>query len=289
MKNESRRLIVVSGSSGAGKSVVLHALEDLDYYCIDNLPVSLLKQIPDHVNNSEGHKEQKIAVGIDARSTLGESAALENNFQALRETKLQVQIVFLDADDDVLTKRFSETRRKHPLSSAKLPLAGAIEKERKILGAISELADVHIDTSFTTLHDLREITRERIARDDLHKLSVQLVSFGFKHGSPRDTDFIFDVRCLPNPHWHKNLRQLSGLDAPVTEFLNQQPTVKDMITDIAAFLNKWIKLFAEENRSYLTIGIGCTGGQHRSVYVVEKLAGMITNSKIQSLTTHRDL
>lgn len=289
VKNEQHDLIVISGSSGAGKSVVLHALEDLDYYCIDNLPISLLKQIPEHVEQSDNSKKQKIAIGIDARSNFIGIETLEQQIATLRDTGLVTEIVFLDADDDVLTKRFSETRRKHPLSSADLSLTDAIKEERRVLRTISEIADLYIDTSFTTVHELREITRKRIAKEIPYSLSIQLLSFGFKHGAPRDADFIFDVRCLPNPHWHKNLRQLSGLDAAVIEFLSEQQAVTEMIADIAGFLNKWIPIFVTENRSYLTIGIGCTGGHHRSVYIVEKLATMINNDKIKPLAKHRDL
>ena len=287
MENKPHRLLVISGSSGAGKSVVLHTLEDLDYYCIDNLPVSLLKQIPEHVR--DGRAGQKIAVGIDARSVIGENTVPQNNLLALRETGTAMEIIFLDADDDVLTRRFNETRRKHPLSSAERSLVDAIAEERKLLGAISEIADLRIDTSSTTVHELRAITHNRIARRELGGLSVQLLSFGFKHGAPKDTDFIFDVRCLPNPHWDKNLRPRTGLDAPVAEFLQQQAEVNEMLTDIADFLNKWIKHFIKENRSYLTIGIGCTGGHHRSVYLVEKLAARIANGDARPLITHRDL
>ena len=291
MKNEDtteRRLVVVSGSSGAGKSVVLNALEDLDYYCIDNLPITLLSEIPRHID-SDNSTMEKIAAGIDARSMLNGIDSLEACIDGLRDAGIETEIVFLDADDEVLTKRFSETRRKHPLTSESLSLADAIKAERKLLGKLSEIAALHVDTSYTTVHELRETVRRRIARENLRSLSIQLLSFGFKHGTPRDADFIFDVRCLPNPHWDKNLRPLSGLDQAVIDYLDKQDAVTSMIKDIADFLGRWIPLFSAENRSYLTIAVGCTGGHHRSVYIIEKLAGLLDNNNDQFLIGHRDL
>ncbi len=209
MKAEPPRLTVISGSSGAGKSVVLHTLEDAGYYCIDNLPISLLAQLPAHITqgarggDQEGdHRPERVAIGIDVRSSLGRISALQQQMDALQAAGLDTEIIFLDAADEVLTKRFSETRRKHPLSSATVALAEAISEERRVLEGISAIADLTIDTSSTSVHELRQRIRELIVRGTAGSLAMQLLSFGFKHGTPRDADFIFDVRCLPNPHWY---------------------------------------------------------------------------------------
>lgn len=289
MPDQERRLIIVSGLSGAGKSVVLNTLEDLDFYSIDNLPVSLLGALIQSLDKLHGEFPCQFAVGIDARNSETDFSALIKHLAALRLTGISTEIIFLEADSAVLTKRFSATRRKHPLASHDLPLSDAIAKEREALAVLSDAADLHIDTSYTAVHELGRLVAERIAKRAPDRLSLQLISFGYKHGTPKDTDFIFDVRCLPNPHWEKDLRKYSGKDAAVVKFLNQQKAVQEMRDDIQAFLQRWLPCFAEYKRSYLTVAIGCTGGHHRSVFMVEQLAAHFQAGDINLITRHRDL
>ena len=290
MQNQDRnkRCIIVTGLSGAGKSVVLNTLEDLDFYCIDNLPIRLLDQFAVQLN--EGARPAPlVAIGIDARSPEEDLHALPDGIDALRRQGVLTELVFVEADNEVLTSRFSETRRKHPLSSNRRALSDAIEKERELMNALAEIADLRIDTSRTAVHDLREFVRSRIARRAVASLSLQFESFGYKHGTPRDADFVFDVRCLPNPHWVRELRKHSGRDAPVIEFLEAQPGVAEMEADLCAFLETWVPRFEAENRSYLCVAVGCTGGHHRSVYLVERLAAHFRARGRDILVKHRDL
>ncbi len=287
--DKERRLIVVSGLSGAGKSVVLHALEDLDFYSIDNLPLSLLGPLVQSLDDFQHAFPRQIAVGMDARNPDSDFSNLIKDLAALRENGIDTEIIFIEADSAVLGRRFSETRRKHPLSSETVPLSEAITRERERLTLLSDAADLHIDTSYTAVHELRKLVLEGIAQRSRHRLSLQLLSFGYKHGTPRDADFIFDVRCLPNPHWEKHLRKYSGRDLPVIEFLQGHETVQAMQADIAAFLQRWLPCFADEGRSYLTLAIGCTGGQHRSVFMVEQLAGRLQEHELSLIIRHRDL
>jgi len=289
MPDKERRLIVVSGLSGAGKSVVLNTLEDLDFYSIDNLPVSLLEPLIQSLDDFPREFPGQFAVGIDARNPETDFSALIKRLASLPLAGISTEIIFMEADNAVLSKRFSETRRKHPLSSKNMALADAISKEREVLAALSDVADLHIDTSHTAVHELRALILKRIVKRARRNLSLQLLSFGYRNGTPKDADFIFDVRCLPNPHWEKNLRKHSGKDQPVIEFLGQQKEVQDMREDIRAFLQRWLPRFEEENRSYLTVAIGCTGGQHRSVFMVEQLAQHFQGRKISLITRHRDL
>ena len=284
-----RRFVVVSGLSGAGKSVVLNTLEDLGFYCIDNLPVSLLDALIGQLRDDAGGLPPQIGVGIDARNPQQVLRRLPETLKKIRREDVPLEIVFLEANADVLTKRFSETRRRHPLSSDVVALADAIDEERALLGPLCEMADLRIDTSQMALHELRDLVRERIARRPAMALSMQFVSFGYKHGTPRDSDFVFDVRCLPNPHWEKELRNLSGLEQPVIEFLMAEPDVMRMFDDIRVFLETWIPRFEADNRSYLCVAIGCTGGHHRSVFMVEQLARHFRASGKPILVKHRDL
>jgi len=253
------RLIIISGLSGAGKSVVLNALEDLGFYCIDNLPIVLLDKLFQYIDSNETKIPKQIATGIEVRSLLTGLSDLPDYISELKKQRVSAEIIFLDADNNVLTKRFSETRRKHPLSSDQLSLADAINEERELLAALFDLSDLHIDTSHTAVQGLREIVTRRIARREAGSLSMQFLSFGFKHGAPNDADFVLDVRCLPNPHWERSLRQYTGKDKPVIEFLSDKAPVRKMIEQLIAFFQSWIPLFESENRSYLTIAIGCTG------------------------------
>lgn len=284
------RLIVVSGLSGAGKTVALHTLEDLGYYCIDNLPANLLPAFAATMVEHGGPDFQYAAVGIDARNPASELRNLPGILSDLRQQGVEGELLFLEADDDSLIKRFSETRRRHPLSGDSVALAEAIQRERALLGPLSSFADLRIDTSATTLHQLRDLVRLRLDKRPRHAVSLLFESFGFKHGVPQDADFVFDVRCLPNPHWHPQLRPLTGCDAPVAEFLEADPLVEEMYRDIQSFLTTWIPRFQADNRSYLSVAIGCTGGQHRSVYLTERLARHFREAgTLHVIVRHRQL
>lgn len=287
--NQQRRLIIVSGLSGAGKSVVLNTLEDLDFYCIDNLPVVLLDHLSLLLIDTQNELPAQVAVGIDARNSVESLASIPGAMELFRSEGLSTELIFMEAGDDELKKRYSETRRKHPLSSEELSLTDAIAKEREILSELADIADLRIDTSHTVVHDLRAMVRERIAARNSAELSILFMSFGFKRGVPREADFIFDVRCLPNPHWDNNLRRFTGRDRPVIEFLSSQPLVKQMLEDLKDFFDDWIPRFEAENRSYLCIAIGCTGGHHRSVFLAEQLLEYFSDGESNVLVRHRDL
>jgi len=275
--------------SGAGKSVVLNTLEDLDFYCIDNLPISLLQQLSTLSINDENGFSSQMAVGVDARNPVESLSTLPDSIAQFKKEGINTELVFMEAADEVLTKRYSETRRKHPLSSNELTLSDAISKERKVLSDLSDLADLRIDTSHTVVHGLRDIVRDRIALRKDAELSILFLSFGFKHGIPREADYVFDVRCLPNPHWDSNLRRYTGKDKPVMNFLGSQPMVEDMLNQLREFLMYWIPNFEADNRSYLCVALGCTGGHHRSVYLVEQLAAHFIEQNKNVLINHRDL
>jgi UPF0042 nucleotide-binding protein len=283
------RLIIISGLSGSGKSVALHLLEDRGFYCVDNIPVGLLRAFVDHVLYSKDSVLSEVAVGLDARNRPSEIEQLPALAKKLRSDGIGCEIVFLQADDDILLSRFSETRRKHPLSNPQVSLREAIARERELLGPIIDAADLIVDTTGTTAYDLREQVRERIGRKKPAQLSILIESFGYKHGLPPDADFVFDVRCLPNPYWETRLRQLTGRDEPVIAFLDAEPRVQEMIDHIVAFLEKWIPRYDDFQRSYLTVAIGCTGGQHRSVYVAEAVARRLRVHHEPIQTRHHEL
>ena len=287
--NGRRRLIIVSGLSGAGKSQVLNTLEDLGFFCIDNLPISLFNQLTTLLIEADNNFPANVAVGIDARSPEKDLLTLPDSIRALRDKGANTELVFMEAGKSVLTARFGETRRKHPLSTSELSLTDAIDLEARVLEPLSDMADLHIDTSHTSIHELRDMVRQRLANRPAGSLSLQFISFGYKHGVPRDADFLFDVRCLPNPYWQKELRDLTGRDAAVREYLAAMPVVIEMNDNIQVFLQRWLPLFEAENRSYLCIAIGCTGGRHRSVYLVEELSRHFRNMKKYVVTRHRDL
>lgn len=289
MPEQQRRVIIISGLSGAGKTIALNTLEDLDYYCIDNLPASLLGHIVEPLEKGEPLFANRIALGIDARNPERELCSLPDSIHMLRKHGIATELVFFEAAEEVLGQRYSETRRKHPLSSADTGLTEAIRKERQLMSTLAEQADLRIDTSHTHMHQLRDLVRERIAQRPPAVMSLQLISFGYKHGAPRDADYMFDVRCLPNPHWDQELRPHTGKDAPVIEFLEAQPVVLTMYDQIKRLLDDWIPLFEADNRSYLTIAIGCTGGRHRSVYMVEQLAHDYLGQGKHVLVRHRDI
>ena len=279
------RLVFISGVSGSGKSVALHVLEDLGFYCIDNIPVPLLKPFVDEIVWRKDPAFESVGIGLDARSRPSDLAEVPTLVQSLRDGGLAVEIIFLHADNKVLLSRFSETRRKHPLSDENTSLEEAIAKERALLSPIINSAELVIDTTRMSVYALREQIRERVAPRSPGALSIMIESFGYKNGLPANADFVFDVRCLPNPYWEPQLRPLSGKDAPVRAFLDAAPTVQRMVDDIVAFLDEWIPRYQDFQRSYLTVAIGCTGGMHRSVYVAEAVAKRLAG-KHKSIRTH---
>lgn len=282
------KLIIVSGLSGSGKSVALHTLEDLGYYCIDNLPAGLLSALALELQLAAKPVEN-IAIGIDARNLPQSLQQFSEILDQLKAQGISNEILFITCDPPTLIKRFSETRRRHPLSNENVSLAEAVELERQLLEPIARRADLFIDTSQTTIHQLRDLVHQRVERREESRLSLMFESFGFKHGIPSDADFVFDVRCLPNPHWQPELRALTGRDEAVAEYLDSEEQVTAMVENLTGFLDTWIPAFEADNRSYLTIAIGCTGGQHRSVYLVEKLARHFEGRYPNITTRHREL
>lgn len=283
------KLVIVSGLSGAGKSSALRMLEDLGFFCTDNLPLALLGSFVDETRRAGDGATARVAVGIDARSGIEAPESLVGMVAALRDDGIDCEVLFLEADDAVMLDRFSETRRRHPLTHDGGSLADAIGRERTLLAPIAALAELRIDTSQINIHELREQIKHRYIDRPEGGMSLQFQSFGFKHGLPRDADFVIDVRCLPNPHWEPELRELTGRDAPVAAFLAEKPDVARMISQLAGFFEEWISRFEAENRAYLNIAIGCTGGRHRSVYTVEQLAAHFAALRGRVITRHREL
>jgi RNase adapter protein RapZ len=282
------KLVVVTGLSGSGKSIALHTLEDLGYNCIDNLPVFLLQELARRLMAERDPAFERTAVGIDARNAPQRLQALPPLVRELKAQGIECQIIFLDAQADTLSKRYSETRRKHPLAGGERSLEEAMRLERQLLDPIFSCADLHVDTTHTNVHQLRDLIRERVGTSGA-RVSILLMSFGFKHGVPRDADFVFDVRCVPNPHWQPQLRPLTGRDREVIQFLETSPGVGDMLADLHRFLDRWIPAFEADGRSYLTITLGCTGGQHRSVYMTEELGRHLAALGRAVLVRHREL
>jgi UPF0042 nucleotide-binding protein len=282
------KLIIVSGLSGSGKSVALHTLEDLGYYCIDNLPAVLLNALALELKLASLPVDTA-AVGIDGRNLPHALLQFDEILDQLNAQGIDTEILFLTCATDTLIERFSETRRRHPLSTDKRSLAEAINYERSLLEPITRRADLFIDTTKTTVHQLRELVRKRIECHEQSHLSLLFESFGYKNGIPPDADFVFDTRCLPNPHWQPDLRALTGQDARVIAYLEEQPVVEQMYTQVRSFLETWIPVFEADNRSYLTVAMGCTGGQHRSVYLTERLARYFQERYPHVATRHREL
>ncbi|MBQ0725337.1 MAG: RNase adapter RapZ [Cycloclasticus sp.] len=283
------KLIIVSGLSGSGKSVTLDTLEDAGFYCTDNLPIALLLDFSRLLVNSKQGLFKRAAVGIDARNDLESLNQFDQLIDQLQADNINYEIIFLRANKENLLKRFSETRRKHPLSNATTSLDEAIDIEIDRLGPIANHASIQIDTTHTNVHQLHDIIRERICANNNNQLSLQIMSFGYKHGAPNDVDFVFDARCLPNPYWEPNLRHLTGKDPAVIDFLSQQPLVQQYLADSGAFLSRWIPEFSRSKRNYLSIAVGCTGGQHRSVFLTEKLAQHLNGQGLSIITRHREL
>lgn len=280
------RLIVVSGYSGAGKSVALRVLEDMGYYCVDNLPVDMLDAFVTSVQSSK----QNVAVSIDIRNLPTEPNLVEDVLTHLKQ-RSDVSVLFLDANKNTLLKRYSETRRIHPLSLAleNTSLEQAIEKERCILSPLKEHADLVIDSSDQSLHDLSETVRMRIEGRERKDLVMVFQSFGFKYGLPSDADYVFDVRFLPNPHWEPTLRPLTGLDTPIKTFLESHIEVIELKQQVQKFIEHWLPLLEKNNRSYLTVAIGCTGGKHRSVYLTQQIGEYFADMGHQVQIRHASL
>ncbi len=282
------KLTIISGRSGSGKSTVLHVLEDKGYYCIDNLPASLLPALAKRISTDASDLTQ-VAVSVDARNVSTDLEQVPQIVAELKEKTIPTEILFLDANSQTLLKRFSESRRKHPLSSESVGLREAIDKESELLEPISVLANLTIDTSNMSLQALRQTVKGRMLDDQTNAMALLFQSFGFKNGVPVDADIVYDVRCLPNPFWDNSLRALTGLDDAVKKFLGDESEVSEMLEDISNYLEKWLPKFEANNRSYITVAVGCTGGQHRSVYLCERLAesfvGKISNVQVR----HREL
>jgi len=256
---------------------------------IDNIPAGLHHSLIKHIRERPDGEFERVGVGLDARNRPNDIDQVPGLIQSLKESGVGCELIFLQADDEVLMSRFSETRRKHPLSIQGAGLREAIAEERNLLGSMINAADLLIDTTQTSAHVLRERIRQRVGGREPHELSILIESFGYKHGLPADADFVFDVRCLPNPYWDPQLRHLCGKDEPVREFLAAEPEVGQMIDDISAFLETWIAKYQDFQRSYLTVAIGCTGGQHRSVYIAESLAERLSASYGPIRTLHHEL
>ncbi len=278
-----KRILIVTGQSGSGKSSALQVLEDLGYYCIDNLPLALLPEIVDKLDQ-ENNLEQ-LALGVDVRSTRADLQEFDQVFQHL-QTHSVVDVIYLTTKDQDLIARFSSSRRPHPLANRFKSLNACIQEEKQLLLPIQLRATVHIDTSDKSVHDLKDTLLYKLGQVD--NLIVILQSFGYKHGIPLDADFIFDVRHLPNPHWDLELRKYSGLDEPIQQFLSSNDKTNDMFHDLNQFLEKWLPAFAEGHRHYITVSIGCTGGKHRSVYIVDRLKKAL-EAKWSIQVLHREM
>jgi RNase adapter protein RapZ len=281
------KLIIISGRSGSGKTTALRALEDAGYDAIDNFPVNLLQSLIHDVLRDPMHRDVRVAVCIDARSQRLER--FPEILLALDRMDVDCQVIYLDAQAATLVQRFSETRRRHPLTNERTDLLQAIEAEREVLEAISDLADLTIDTTRLRGHQLTDLISTRVIGSTRSGLSLLFRSFGYKFGVPVDADLVFDIRCLPNPYWVQELRSLTGLDPAVASFLDADSEVGDMFDHICTFLERWLPAFEEDHRAYMTVAIGCTGGQHRSVYLVEKLGARFRDRFANVLVRHREL
>ena len=283
------RLVVISGLSGSGKTSALNILEDVGFTCIDNLPVSLLPDLITKVNCEGQTEDTKLAVGIDARNLAGDLNQIPATLRSIESHGTSVSVIFLHSRQADLIRRYSETRRKHPLSTNNISLKEAIALETDMLAPIANIADRTIETSGLSLHQLRDLIKNTVVPHNANHMSILFESFGFKRGVPIDADFVFDVRCLPNPYWRPELRLMSGNDPDVVQFLENQEDVVAMLADILGFLTRWIPKHQDDNRSYLTIAIGCTGGQHRSVYLANRLREHFARQYPQVHSVHRQL
>ena len=283
------RLIIVSGRSGSGKSTALNVLEDNGFYCIDNLPAGLLPELAERALLHTELLQPQVAVSIDARNLPSQLKRFAELLAEVRARHIHCDVLYLDAADETLLKRFSETRRRHPLTNENRSLAEAIQDEELLLASIADNADLKIDTTDLNLYQLRDILKLRLLNKPEPGTAFLIESFGFKRGMPVDADVVFDVRCLPNPYWKAELRDFSGLDQPVVDYLATQVDVEEMFQDIFGYLNKWLPRFAASNRAYVTVAIGCTGGHHRSVYLAERLGAALRTGLRNLQVRHRDL
>ncbi len=281
-------LVIVTGLSGSGCSVALKTLEDLGYYCVDCLPIELIQSFIDHAIEHPDRGYHKLALGVDIRSQPSQDEKLDRILQSIKSRIADTRIIYLTATDACLHKRYSETRRRHPLATKYATLTESFASEREILLPVKSVSDVVIDTSNTSIHQLRRLMCEQL---DLvpQQMMLLIESFGYKKGVPADIDVAFDVRCLPNPHWDLQLRGLTGRDKPVMDFFRRHDIVQQMIDDISGWMERWLPEFVQQQRNYLTLGIGCTGGKHRSVYIVERLTERFTSAGYQTLPYHREL
>ncbi|WP_163649887.1 RNase adapter RapZ [Modicisalibacter sp. 'Wilcox'] len=282
------QLVIISGRSGSGKSIALQALEDLGFYAIDNLPAMLLDPLIDELRQDDARRSS-IAVSIDARNVPTALERFPGLLETLRARGLDCQVVYLTSEDKILLERYSATRRRHPLTrDTEMTLAEAVESEEQALSGIRDLADLVIDTSQLSVHELRGRIAEQVAHHRSGQLTLTFESFGFKRGVPLDADIVFDARCLPNPYWDPRLRQFNGRDPEIVDFLEGYPDVIAMQDDVHTWLDRWLPAYQASNRSYLTVAIGCTGGQHRSVYLTERLAAIFAG-RYQVRLRHREL
>ena len=282
------KLIIISGRSGSGKSSALHTLEDEGFYCVDNLPASMLSQLADTLS---GHQSEppRMAVSVDVRNLPGALDHFPELLDSLKKKGIYCQVLYLDTDSEKLVSRYSATRRKHPLSDDHISLREAIDLEKKLLRPVLIAADLKIDTTSLSVHQIRDLIKQEYCANEKNSMTVLFQSFGFKNGIPSDADFIFDVRCLPNPFWVESLRNHTGLEEPVINFLKDDANVIEMIDDITTFVDKWLPRFESAQRSYMTIAIGCTGGQHRSVYIGNTLGELFTSKLERVQVRHREL
>jgi UPF0042 nucleotide-binding protein len=283
------RLIVVSGLSGSGKSVALDMLEDLDFYCVDNIPAGLLPGFIAYTVRTSETAYRQTAVGLDVRNRPEDLAEVPNLLDSLRKSGITCEMLFLRADNETLLKRFSETRRRHPLTRSGVGLIEALDQEQRLLAPLANAAGLTVDTSRLSVHELRELIRERVVDRRNAGPSLLFQSFAYRHGVPDDADFVFDARALPNPYWDPTLRELTGRDEAVQNFLDAEPDVARFCDDIRGFVERWLPSLVRSNRSYLTVAVGCTGGQHRSVYLAERLAAHFRRTEGIALVRHRDL
>lgn len=288
------RLVIISGRSGSGKSAALNVLEDLGFYCIDNLPLGLLpalaeqQQQPPHTekDNTSLHK---LAISIDARNVAQDINQFPKIINQIKQSHFKPEVLYLDANKETLMQRFSSTRRKHPLTNSDTSLDEAIEIEQELLQPISDLADLNLDTTRLSVHELRSLIKLRIFNKKSADMALLFQSFGFKHGIPIDADLVFDVRNLPNPYWDPSLRKYTGRDPQIIQFLEKEPLVQEMLEDIQKYLTKWLPSFEQANRSYMTVAIGCTGGHHRSVFISEALTRLFSTQFANVQVRHREL
>ncbi len=283
------KVIVISGRSGSGKSTALHVLEDAGFNCIDNFPVALLPALIENTRKDPSPANQQLAVSIDARNSAADLERFPEILLALDQPDVHFEIIYLDALGPTLVKRFSETRRRHPLTDATTDLREAIEAERAVLANIADIADLNIDTTRLSAADLTDTIKQRVTLRDRSNMSLLFRSFGYKYGVPVDGDMVFDIRCLPNPHWEPELRKLTGRDQPVIDYLESQSDVGEMYADIHGYLANWLPRFAANHRVYMTVAIGCTGGRHRSVYMAERLGAQFVKDNENVLVRHREL